>query len=33
VLKNGEIVLQDTGVNLLNNEDIKAAYLGGNMNK
>ncbi len=29
VLENGEIVLQDTGDNLLVNEDVRKAYLGG----
>jgi len=29
VLKNGAIVLEDTGKNLLMNEDVRAAYLGG----
>lgn len=29
VLKNGQIVLEDTGANLLKNEDVRAAYLGG----
>ena len=28
VLKNGEIVMSDTGVNLLNDDSIRAAYLG-----
>lgn len=28
VLKNGEIVMSDTSENLLNNEDVKKAYLG-----
>ena len=30
VLQTGEIVLSDTSVNLLNNEEVKKAYLGGN---
>lgn len=30
VLKNGEIVMSDTGENLLNNDAIRAAYLGEN---
>lgn len=29
VLENGEVVLQDTGDNLLVNEDVRKAYLGG----
>lgn len=29
VLEHGELVLQDTGHNLLSNEDVKKAYLGG----
>lgn len=29
VIENGEIVLQDTGDNLLTNEDVRKAYLGG----
>lgn len=29
VLEHGELVLQDTGQNLLRNEDVKKAYLGG----
>ncbi|WP_250655144.1 ABC transporter ATP-binding protein [Alkalimarinus coralli] len=29
VLENGEVVLQDTGDNLLINEDVRKAYLGG----
>jgi branched-chain amino acid transport system ATP-binding protein len=29
VIENGEIVLQDTGANLLVNEDVRKAYLGG----
>ncbi|PIE39942.1 MAG: branched-chain amino acid ABC transporter ATP-binding protein, partial [Gammaproteobacteria bacterium] len=29
VLENGEIVLHDTGSNLLVNEDVRKAYLGG----
>jgi branched-chain amino acid transport system ATP-binding protein len=29
VLENGNIVLQDTGDNLLSNDDVKKAYLGG----
>ena len=29
VIENGEIVLQDTGDNLLVNEDVRKAYLGG----
>ena len=29
VIENGEIVLKDTAENLLNNEDVKKAYLGG----
>ncbi|MBE0506016.1 MAG: ABC transporter ATP-binding protein [Marinospirillum sp.] len=29
VLEHGELVLQDTGQNLLSNEDVKRAYLGG----
>ncbi len=29
VLENGRIVLQDTGMNLLANEDVRKAYLGG----
>ena len=33
VLKNGEIVMSDTGANLLNNDAIRAAYLGENVYK
>lgn len=29
VLKNGRIVMEDTGKNLLNDEDVRRAYLGG----
>ena len=29
VLKNGRIVMEDTGKNLLNNDEVRAAYLGG----
>ena len=29
VIKNGSIVMEDTGANLLNNEDVRHAYLGG----
>ena len=29
VMENGEIVLQDSAANLLVNEDVKKAYLGG----
>ena len=29
VIENGEIVLADTSANLLANEDVKKAYLGG----
>ncbi len=29
VMENGRIVLSDTGTNLLSNEDVKKAYLGG----
>ncbi|ARU55580.1 leucine/isoleucine/valine transporter subunit [Oleiphilus messinensis] len=29
VIENGEIVLQDTGANLLTNEEVRKAYLGG----
>ncbi|MEA5060728.1 MAG: ABC transporter ATP-binding protein [Clostridia bacterium] len=28
VLKNGEIVMEDSGVNLLNNDEVRKAYLG-----
>lgn len=28
VLKNGEIVMEDTGLNLLNNDEVRKAYLG-----
>lgn len=28
VLKNGEIVMEDTGANLLNNDEVRKAYLG-----
>ena len=28
VLKNGRIVMEDTGRNLLNNDDVRKAYLG-----
>lgn len=30
VLQTGEIVLSDTSINLMNNDDVKKAYLGGN---
>lgn len=33
VLKNGEIVKSDTGINLLNDDSIRAAYLGENVYK
>lgn len=33
VLKNGTIVMEDTGVNLLNDDSIRAAYLGENVYK
>lgn len=33
VLKNGEIVMSDTGSNLLNDDSIRAAYLGENIYK
>ena len=33
VLKNGEIVMSDTGANLLNDDSIRAAYLGYKENK
>ena len=33
MLKNGEIVMSDTGANLLNNDAIRAAYLGENVYK
>ena len=29
VIKNGSIVMEDSGANLLNNEDVRRAYLGG----
>jgi branched-chain amino acid transport system ATP-binding protein len=29
VLENGEVVLHDTGANLLANTDVRKAYLGG----
>ena len=33
VLKNGEIVMSDSGKNLLKNDSIRAAYLGENVYK
>ena len=33
VLKNGQIVMEDTGKNLLNNAEVREAYLGGSKKK